>query len=362
MNHIAYKFRLYPNTNQSILMAKTYGCVRFIYNKMLEDKIDYYHTHKKMLKNTPAMYKKEYEWLKEVDSLALANAQLHLEQAFHNFFRDPKVGFPKFKSKKYTHNSYTTNYVNNNIKVTDSHLTLPKMGKIRMKQHRNVSPLHKIKSVTISQTASGRYYASILCEYHSVSIPKKVTHAIGLDYSMAELYISSEGDHPNFPKPYRNALTKLRLEQRRLSKMTQGSNNYMKQKRKIARIHERIAHQRKDFLHKQSRQITNAYDLVAIEDLNMKALSRLMHFGKSVSDNGWGMFTTFLSYKLNQEGKYFVKVDKWFPSSKTCSSCGTIKQELLLHERTYLCECGTILDRDYNAALNIREEGLRLIA
>ena len=226
----AYKFRIYPNEEQKIIFAKTFGCTRFIYNKMLSDKIDYYQQTKQRLNNTPAQYKTEFEWLKEVDSLALANAQMNLQKAFTNFFTNPKSGFPKFKSKHKNRKSYTTN------------------------------------------------------------------------------------------------------------------------------------NQRKDFLHRLSRQIANTYDCVCIEDLDMKAMSQALNFGKSVADNGWGMFTTFLKYKLEDLGKQLIKIDKWFPSSKTCSNCGNVKENLSLSDRIYHCNyCGITLNRDYNASMNIKNQGMKLV-
>ena len=358
----AYKFRLYPNSTQRELFAKTFGCVRFVYNKMLGEKIAYYQEHGESLKVTPAKYKAEFEWLREVDSLALANAQLNLTTAYNNFFRDKSVGFPKFKSKKTDRKSYTTNCVNNNIRFEGKYIKLPKLGLVKVKQHRAIPSNYKLKSVTVSQTAGGRYYASVLFEYEIDTQPESIENIIGLDFSMSELYVSSNGDNPEYPRFYRRALQKLARMQRSLSKMSRFSNNYYKQKRKIAKYHEYIANCRKDFLHKQSRQITNAHDCVAIEDLNMKAMAQSLRFGKSVHDNGWGMFTAFLDYKLREQGKQLIKIGKWFPSSKTCSACGNIKEELALSERIYICDCGSILNRDINAAVNIRDEALRILA
>ena len=345
------------------MLAKTFGCVRFIYNRMLSDKIKHYEETKQKLNNTPAQYKKEFEWLKEVDSLALANAQINLQTAYNNFFRSPKVGFPKFKSKKSNHRSYTTNCVNGNIKLVNGLLTLPKVGKIKMKQHRQIPSDYKLKSVTVSQTPSGKYYASILFEYEnqvSQVIPQTF---LGLDFSMHELYKDSNGNEPQYPRYYRQAEKKLAREQRKLSLMQKGSNNRNKQRVKVAKLHEKVASQRKDFLHKQSRQIANVYDCVCIEDLDMKAMSQSLRFGKSVSDNGWGMFTTFLAYKLEEMGKQLVKVDKFFASSQTCSVCGYNNSETKnLAVRAWDCpECGTHHDRDVNAAINIRNEGMRLV-
>ena len=359
----AYKFRIYPNNEQQVLLAKTFGCVRFIYNKMLGEKIAYYEDTGKNLKTTPARYKSQYEWLKEVDSLALANEQLHLETAYRNFFRDKKTGFPKFKSKHKGHNSYTTNLVNGNIVLDDGFLKLPKLGKVKIKRHRVIPDNYHLKSVTVSQTPTGKYYASILYEYYTDIKEAILENVIGLDFSMNELYIDSNGIIPEFPRPYRTMQAKLAKEQRKLSKRKKGGSNYRKQRHRVALIHEKTANQRKDFLHKRSRQIANAYDAVCIENLDMKAMSQTLNLGKSVSDNGWGSFTRMLDYKLNEQGKILIKVDKWYPSSKTCSHCGFVKDELVLSERTFRCDnCGFALDRDYNSAINIRKEGIRLLA
>ncbi len=359
----AYKFRIYPDEEQKILIAKTFGCVRFIYNKMLGDKIEYYHHTQKKLNNTPAQYKTEFEWLKEVDSLALANAQINLQNAYNNFFRDKRVGFPKFKSKKDSKRSYTTNCVNGNIIVRDGRIRLPKLGFVKMKQHRNIPDDYKLKAVTVSQTASGKYYVSILFEYENQVQKTEPQKFLGLDFSMHELYVDSNGNCPQFPRYYRLSEKKLKKEQRKLSKMEKGSKNREKQRIRVAKLHEKVANQRKDFLHKQSRQIANAYDCVCIENLNMQAMAQSLNFGKSVSDNGWGMFTAFLQYKLEETGKWLVKVDKFFASSQFCSVCGyqnSGTKDLSVREWTCPC-CQTYHDRDINAAVNIRNEGMRIM-
>ena len=330
---------------------------------MLADKIKCYDETKQKLNNTPAQYKAEFERLKEVDSLALANAQLNLQTAYNNFFRSPKTGFPKFKSKHKHNDSYTTNCVNGNIKLQDGQLYLPKIKAMKIKQHRGIPQGYNLKSVTISRTPSGKYFASILFEYEQQIQTVEPKTFVGLDFSMKELYVASDGSSACYPRYYRQALDKLAKEQRKLSKCKKGSNNRNKQRIKVAKLHEKVTNQRKDFLHKQSRQITNAYDCVCIEDLNMKAMSQALNFGKSVADNGWGMFTSFLSYKLREQGKSLVKIDKWYPSSKTCSCCGTVKVTLSLSGRTYYCEvCGAVLNQDYNASINIRNEGMRLVS
>lgn len=234
---------------------------------------------------------------------------------------------------------------------------------MRLKQHRNISSDYILKSVTISQTPSGKYYASVLFEYENQAQEMELQTFLGLDYSMHELYKDSNGNEPQYPRYYRQAEKKLKREQRKLSLMQKGSKNRNKQRIKVAKLHEKVANQRKDFLHKQSRQITNAYDCVCIENLDMKAMSQMLNFGKSVSDNGWGMFVTFLQYKLKEQGKRLVKVDKFFASSQLCSCCGYKNTDIKnLSIRAWDCpQCGTHQDRDVNAAINIRNEGMRLV-
>jgi len=318
---------------------------------MLAEKKEYYEKTGKVLKVTPAKYKAEFPWLKEVDSLALCNAQLHLQAAYKNFFRDSSAGFPKFKSKKNPVRSYTTNCVNGNITLQSGKLKLPKAGWIRIKQHRSIDDRYILKGATVSQEADDKYYVSLL---YAAEEPeheiRPVKTAIGLDFSMSELYADSNGAHADYPHFFRKSQEKLAREQRRLSHCEKGSGRYMKQKKKIARLHAHIARQRKDYLHKESRKITNFYDLVCIESLNMKEMSQDSRFGKSVHDNGWGMFTDFLSYKLERAGKKLVRIDKWYPSSKICSCCGKLKKELKLvknlieHTETKLDEWGAKLE------------------
>ena len=361
--NIVYRFRIYPNKAQRELFAKTFGCVRLVYNRMLAEKKAHYEKTGKNLSLTPARYKSEFPWLKEVDSLALCNAQLHLQTAYKNFFRDASVGFPKFKSKKKSVKSYTTNYVNGNIVLQNGKLKLPKAGWVRIRQHRKIDECYQLKGATISQEADERYYVALLysCE-EPVHETRKAETAIGLDFSMKELYVDSNGNHAAYPHFFQKARQKLAREQRKLSRCVKESRNYVRQKKKVARCHEKIRNQRKDYLHKLSRRITDQYDIVAVEDIDMKAMGQCLHFGKSVQDNGYGMFRNMLDYKLAWKGKKLVKIDRFFPSSKKCSKCGKIKKELGLSERVYRCTCGNEMDRDRNAAINIREEARRMLA
>ena len=363
MANKAYKYRLYPNKEQEILLAKTFGCVRFIYNKMLSDKIEYYKETKEKLNNTPAQYKKEFEWLNEVDSLALANAQMNLQTAYNNFFRSPKVGFPKFKSRKRNRFSYTTNNQNGTVSIKDGKLRLPKVGLVRIKLHRLIPEGQKIKSATITKTPSGKYYATILVEYEQeipyVELDKN--KALGLDYASHSFYVDSQGREADYPKFYRNAQKFLARERRKLSLMKYGSNNYLKQKIRVARLQEHISNQRTDWIHKLSTRLANEYDYICVEDINMQNMAQSLKLGKSTNDNGFGMFRTILAYKLADRGKKLIKIDKWFPSSKMCRFCGNINHELTLSDRVWTCECGQILNRDENAAINIMNVGLSMV-
>jgi putative transposase len=359
----AYKFRIYPNDEQRVFFAQCFGCARFIWNKMLSDKIDYYKEHKETLNNTPAQYKTEFEWLKDVDSLALSNVQMNLQKAFKSFFTNPKMGFPKFKSRHKNRKSYTTNNQKGSITLENNLLKLPKLKDlVKVKVHRQIPSDYKIKSATISQTPSGKYYVSILCEYERQVQAIEPTTFLGLDFSMKELYIASDTTSAEYPRYYRLSQRRLAREQRKLSKCVYDSQNYYKQRLIVAKCHEKVANQRRDFLHKLSRILANNYDCVCIEDLDMKAMSQALNFGKSVADNGWGMFTTFLQYKLEDLGKRLVKIDKFFASSQICSCCGYQNKDTKnLSIRSWDCpQCGTHHDRDVNASINIKNEGMRI--
>lgn len=331
---------------------------------MLEDKINYYNETNEQLKNTPAQYKSQFEFLKEVDSLALANEQLNLQAAFKNFFRDKKIGFPKFKSKKNDINSYTTNCCKNSIRFTnDKHILLPKIGSIKIKKHREIDYDKIIKSATISKNKCNQYYISVLVEY-DVFIEDKIldiNKSIGLDYSSPKFYVDNQGRNPeNYYHFYRDIENKLSKERRKLSHMIKGSQNYNKQKVKIAKLSLKVSNRRKDFIEKESYKLARENDIIVVEDIDMRGMSQSLKLGKSTMDNGFGLFRDRLNQKLLEQGKKLITIDKWFPSSKMCRFCGCINSELSLKDRTWKCSCGQIIDRDLNAAINILNEGIRL--
>ena len=363
----AHKVRLYPNEEQQVFFAKSFGCTRFIWNRMLSDKIDHYNEHKTELKNTPAQYKKEFEWLKEVDSLALANVQQNLRAAYSKFFKG--LGFPKFK-KKGQRDSYTTNNQKGTVTITDSTVKLPKIGHIIAKFPSKVNGL--IKSATISKTPSGKYYVSLLVETIATTLPK--THSnIGIDLGLTDFIVLSDGSKVANPKFLSKLQHKLAREQKILAKRRavakadqrklSDSRNYQKQKVKVAKVYEKITNIRKDFLHKLSFNLIKNHDVIAIEDLNVKGMVKNRKLSKAISDSSWSTFTTMLNYKAEWYGKALIKVDRWYPSSKTCSGCGHLltKAELPLQERSWNCpSCLQSNDRDINASINILNEGLKL--
>lgn len=363
----AYVFRISPTKEQEVLINKTFGCCRFIYNNLLSDRTEYYKENKSSLKREVSYYKKDNAFLKEVDSLALANAKKNLDTAFKNFF-EKRSGYPCFK-KKGINESYTTNRLvnkngNENISISNGYIKLPKLGLVKIKQHRPIREGAIIKSCTISYK-SGNYYISILIEYeeHINYIDKKsipLDKVIGLDYMSHGLYIDSNGIEANYPNFYRKSEKKLARLQKELSKKKKASNNYKKQLKKVQKLSKHIADQRKDFLHKLSNQITNDYWLICIEDINLSAFKKMLKLGKSTSDNGFGLFRTFLEYKSHKKGGYIIKIDKYYPSSKVCNVCGYKNTELTLKDREWVCPvCGTLHNRDNNAAINIKNEGYR---
>ena len=376
MANKAIKYRAYPATEQSIMFAKTFGCCRKVYNLMLSDKIEGYKSTGKFPTVTPAKYKKEYPYLKEVDSLAPANKQMDLQAAFRNTFsksRKKNNGFPKFKSAKHSRKAYTTNNQKGTVAIIENkYIKLPKIGKVKAVIHRIPDNNWIIKSATVSQESDGKYYISVLFEFDNIANPYAAdkTNAIGLDYASDGLYVDNNGNVGTNHKYYRESHKKLAKAQRRLSRM-QGSKkhedksaNYIKQLRKANKIHRHIANQRLDNLHKISTEIANQYDVVCVESLNMKSMSNKgFGNGKATLDNGYGMFLYMLEYKLSDRDKYLVKVDRWFPSSQICHCCGVLHPEMKnLQIRKITCDCELTISRDQNAAINILNEGLRLLS
>lgn len=359
--YLAYKFRIYPNKAQEELFAKTFGCARFIWNKMLGDKIKHYEETGLMLWNYPAQYKTDFPWLKDVDCMALSNVQMNLQKAYNNFFKNPKCGYPKFKSKKSNRQTYTSSNNTSTIRIEDGKIRLPKAGLIRASLHREIPQANKIKTCTITRTPSGKYFASIMTQYEQtiplINLDK--SKAIGLDYSSGSFFVDNQGKVADYPKFFRKSESRLAREQRRLSKMKYGSNNYKKQRIRLDKMYEKVAFKRNDWTHKLSKELADTWDYVCVEDINLVGLSQMLRLGKSTMDNGFGMFRTSLKYKLEDKGKKLVTISKWFPSTKMCHICG-VKRDLRLSERSWVCECGTVHSRDINAAINIRDEGLRV--
>ena len=353
MQHKAYKFRLYPNKEQLDYFAKCFGCARFIYNKMLADRIEYYENHGQYLNNTPAQYKDKYPWLKEVDSLALANAQINLNNAYKKFFKEPVTGFPNFKSKKTNHFKYTTNNQNGNIYIKDGYIKLPKLKTpVRVKQHRMVEG--EIKSCTISKTPSGKYFVSVLTETEINNLPENVSK-VGIDVGLKEFAVLSDGTIYENPKHLRKSEKRLAKLQKDLSRKKKASKNYQKARQKVAKLHEKIHNQRQDFLHKVSSKIVSENQAIVIEDLRVKNLLRNHKLAKAISEASWSMFRKMLEYKADWYGRELIVAPSNYASSQLCSSCGEIsKQTKDLSCRMYKCAiCGSEIDRDYNASLNL---------
>ena len=363
----AYKFRLYPNEEQEQFFAKTFGCSRAIWNMMLADKIKHYEETGELLYNTPAQYKKEFPWLKEVDSLALANVQLNLQKAYKNFFQSG-FGFPKFKKKSHSQ-SYKTNSQKGFITLKAGFIRLPKVGWVRVKAHRQIEGV--IKSATISMTPTGKYYVSILCETEIAPLPK-ANSSVGIDLGISDFAILSTGEKIGNDRFLKQLSEKLAKEQKILSRRALAakktgrklseSKNYQKQRVKVAKIHEKIVNMRRDFLHKLSTYLVKNHDILCIEDLSSKNLMKNHKLAKTIGDVSWSKFVRMLEYKADWYEKQVSKISRWYPSSQLCSDCGFNSGKKPLSIREWTCtNCGSHHDRDINASINILNEGLRLV-
>lgn len=365
-----YKVRIYPNEDQETLITKTIGCVRLIWNYSLMEKLEIYELYKdypELLAShkykTQADWKRDFPFLKEVDSQALATTQQELRQAFSNFY-NKSHDIPVFKNKKRQRTSYTTHTTNNNIRIEGNLIKLPKIGWVKLKKKRRDLPEGSIiKAATVKKTPTGKYFVSLRLEYEEElkEVSSDITRTIGLDFSLNAFYVDSEGKKANYPMYLHKSLKKLATLQRRLSHQVKGSAHYFEQKQKIAKLYEKITNQRNDFLHKQSRYLVNSYDVISVETLDLEAMLQNKYFSKKVIDNSYNRFLTFLKYKCEDEGKLFHQVGKYYASSKICSNCGAKKKTLPLSQRIYSCECGNVIDRDLNAALNLAVEGVKAL-
>lgn len=363
IQHKTYKFRLYPNKTQQQQLAKNFGCVRFIYNQMLAERIEVY----KNLKDSPEalksykyktekQYKEEYEFLKEVDAVSLVQTNRDLVQAYKNFFRRIKTnpanpGFPKFKSRK-SRNSYRTYGRSIRVDFDNKQIKLYKLGWIKYKDDRTFNT--SIRNVTVSQNKAGHYYVSILVEEDIETKPIN-GNTIGIDMGLKDYITDSNGEKVEHPKYYHKIEKRIKKLNRELSRKKNGSNNRKKARIRLARKHEKLNNQKRDFLNKLTSKIIDENQIIILEDLNIAGMIQNKHLAKSIQQSNWFEFKIKLMYKANWYGREVKVVERFFPSSKTCSVCGEKNTELKLKDREWTCtNCNMNHDRDINAAINLK--------
>jgi len=358
----AYKYRIYPTDEQDVLLAKSFGCARWFWNYALNLCQETYKNTGKGLSRAyiqgllPAL-KKEYEWLKEPYSQCLQVVALNLSTAYKNFF-DKRAMPPKFKAK---HDRQSISYPQN-VKFDGDYINLPKIGLVFCRRHRDFEG--DIKTVTVSRNPDGKHFISVLTD-DGKEKPESVPagKAIGIDVGLTHFAITSDGSKFGNPKHFVKRQRNLKRKQQKLARKKKGSQNRKKARLAVAKVHSKIARCREDFLQKLSRKIVNENQVIAVENLNIKGMVKNHNLAKAISDAGWGMFCTMLKYKSQSEGKQYVEIDRWFPSSKTCHVCLNRVENLTLDIRAWSCQhCGTHHDRDVNAATNIRNEALRILA